>query len=251
MKPHTLVTLHGFLGNQTALTKVTHALRTEFASIVHCTLPGHDGQRFERDWRWDDALTEIAGSLKIHTSIVLFGYSMGARLALGLLLEKRLPVHCAVLVGAHPGISSPREREERTQWESMMAAKVLSEGVAKFAEHWEAMPLWETQRALSSDVRAEIALRRRGHVPEGIAWAMRALGTGSMPNYQEKISALSTPMLWLAGEKDLKFRALALQATALNTHCVMQTVDGAGHDCTVEAPLLVAQHMDRWLKAQS
>ncbi len=242
-----LVTLHGFLGSASSFNAVVNELEHPFEERVAVTISGHDGETFGDEWRWSDVLDVLAQAIKYYSRVVLMGYSMGARLALGLALERLTNVDALVLVGAHPGIATEEERVDRRWWEQAMTDSVLELGVDGFAKHWESLPLWDTQRRLPEKTRSELAERRRSHQARGIAWAMQALGTGAMPNYRSAIAESTIPMLWITGELDEKFRHLAVEQCARNDHCKHVEIAGVGHDCTLEAPVALAGVVDQWL----
>ena len=173
---------------------------------------------------------------------------MGARLALGLALERLTNVEALVLVGAHPGIATAEERVDRRWWEQSMADRAHELGVDGFASLWESLPMWDTQKFLPEKIAAELAERRRSHQTNAVAWAMSALGTGAMPDYRGAIAESRIPMLWITGELDEKFRQLAAVQCAKNSHCTHVVIAGVGHDCTLEAPATVASVVDRWLR---
>jgi 2-succinyl-6-hydroxy-2,4-cyclohexadiene-1-carboxylate synthase len=170
----------------------------------------------------------------------LVGYSMGARLALGLLAGAPGLFSRATLIGVHPGLAEPGERAERIAADERWARLLETEGIAAFVAAWEAQPLFATQAQLPAEVRERHRRRRLAHDPRGLAAAFRALGLGAMPDLWPALPALAMPVTFVAGEIDRKFRAIATRAVARASRADIRLVPGAGHDVVLEAPRAVA-----------
>ena len=96
--------------------------------------------------------------------------------------------------------------------------------MSAFLSEWESLPLLASQASLPETAREAQRRVRSSHDASGLAHALRALGTGRMPNYFPKLGELKLPVLLVVGEKDPKFTAIAEQAdivvlTNLGDHC--------------------------------
>ena len=79
----------------------------------------------------------------------------------------------------------------------------------------------------------------RRNDPVGLAAALRGIGTGAMSPLWDRLGELAMPVTVLAGERDVKFRALADRiGSAVRGEVVV--VPGAGHGLPREAPAAVA-----------
>ena len=109
-----LVCLHGFGGSGSDFEQLGQALVTK--RVIAPNLPGHGGLRFD-EW----STTRHIAALKEHIQfpVDLLGYSMGARVALHWILERKLPVRSLTLIGATPGLRTEAERIERLNFESV------------------------------------------------------------------------------------------------------------------------------------
>ena len=130
-----LVLLHGFLGAPAAWDLVVRFVEPAFP--VHAiALPGHgprpwvpgmgeipEGERSLRgraaSSSWDEAIDAFAERLPARAHVV--GYSMGARIALGLAARHPARVASLVLVGVDPGLLDDTERRARRAWEEDLA----------------------------------------------------------------------------------------------------------------------------------
>lgn len=160
------------------------------------------------------------------------GYSMGGRLALHLAIEAPEHVRCLVLVGATAGIDDAAERAARRAADEALARNLERDGLDVFLERWLANPLFAT---LPSD-RAGLDDRRSNTV-DGLAASLRLMGTGTQEPLWDRLARLAMPALFVAGERDEKFTALAHRlAAAWGGPARIGIVAGAGHACHLEQP---------------
>ncbi|MBI5515648.1 MAG: alpha/beta fold hydrolase [Deltaproteobacteria bacterium] len=227
----TLVALHGFLGSPEAWAP----LATMMNATMHIPyLPGH-GPRpwFPEAGGFDAAVDALVEALP-PGRVRLVGYSLGARLALGLLARHPSRVEGAALVGVDPGMPEGPQKAARRALDEDRARALEAGGVEAFVRAWEALPLWTSQRALPEAARSRRRAERLGHTAEGLAWSLRALGLGVMPNLRGALRAPGVPVTLVTGALDEKFTALAKEyASPAVRHT---TVHGAGHDVGLEAP---------------
>src|SRR2546426_11494466 len=102
----TLFLLHGFAGAPESWDAVVARLRD--ATVVGPALTGH-GAPLAADW---DAEVARLGAL-LPDGAHVCGYSLGGRLALGLLAAYPHKIARATLIGAHSGIVDDAERAAR------------------------------------------------------------------------------------------------------------------------------------------
>ncbi len=239
-----LLLLHGFMG----LGRDWDAVRDELASditTITFDLPGH-GNSVDKTAGIDSVR---AAAELVHRSLrtvyagpyVLAGYSMGGRIALNVPLDEDDAPCGLVAIGASPGIENENERMRRRDWDSNQAESI-EDDFARFLEGWYELPLFEPLRRC--DAFEAMFSRRAAMDPAGLVWAMRTLGTGSMPPVWEKLEhesgALSVPTLFIAGEQDKKYAEM-LEHTAGRCPAVRtQTIARSGHAVHLEQPKLLA-----------
>jgi 2-succinyl-6-hydroxy-2,4-cyclohexadiene-1-carboxylate synthase len=171
---------------------------------------------------------------------VLIGYSMGGRLALHALLEAGQPWDAAVIVSAHPGIVDESERATRRAADAEWGAKAIQSDWAEFLAEWNSQPVLGDPMPGMAD---RILLRSRS--PEigrsFIDWSL-----GAQEPLWDKLSSLTTPVLWICGEHDEKFKALGEQAVALIPGAKLAMIR-SGHRVLWEAPEAFAEAVHSWL----
>jgi 2-succinyl-6-hydroxy-2,4-cyclohexadiene-1-carboxylate synthase len=171
------------------------------------------------------------------------GYSLGGRVALHLALAQPEQVTALVLIGAHPGIEDPAEREARATADDELAAHLLEIGLPTFLDEWLAQPLFATLPA-ETDQREE----RLTNDPEALATTLRNLSTGRQTPLWDRLPALQMPVLFLAGEQDEKYASIGRQAVAtIGENARLETIPGAGHAAHLEHPDHVAQRVRAFL----
>lgn len=238
----TVVGLHGFTGAPAAWKAVAGALPAELemrcpALLGHADGPA-DGAGFAAEVeRLGDWLETVASGP--HRPF-LAGYSLGARLALALAIERPRAICGLLLIGVHPGVEDPAERAARHQADERLAARLEREGLESFLDYWQGLPLFASQASAGADVLAAQDRWRRSHCPVGLARALRQLGLAAMPNYGGRLGELDVPVRLMVGEHDAKFRQLATEMKNRLLHGTLEVVSGAGHNLILEQPSRVA-----------
>ena len=169
------------------------------------------------------------------------GYSLGGRLALGLLVRHPDLFQGAALIGTNPGIDGETERAERRAADEDWARCVEEQGLAEFDRKWSLLPLFESQGRLSAETVAEQRRIRLGHDRRALAAAMRALSLGVMPDYRSSLPWICCPVELIAGGLDTKFVALARQMAGRLPRATLRVVDDVGHNVPLEAPVELAR----------
>ena len=226
-----MVLVHGFTQTLAAWGVVGEQLARR-GQVVRVDLPGHGGSGGVRVGFGEAAgLVGAAGGAGAYV-----GYSLGGRLCLRLALDRPDLVRALVLVGASPGIADPVARAERRAADEALAEQVERDGVAAFLDRWLARPLFA-----SLDEQAAGRAERLANSPEGLAYALRRLGTGVQEPLWDRLAGLRPPVLLVAGERDAKFSAIARQmAAAIGPSARVAIVPGAGHAVQLERPAELA-----------
>jgi len=229
--PH--VYLHGFLGSPELWQSVAARLGEPYAAEY---LPGHGPLPWTLPGGDFDAVVDAMAAALPFERCHLTGYSMGARLALALAIRHPKRVASLFLVGIDPGIRGAAERAARQAWEDQLAAKLETLSLSSFVDEWESLPVFDSQRGLSPELLARQRAARLRHVPAALAWALRTLGTGRMPDLWPQLASLTVPTRVYTGELDNKFTALGMEMARVAPHIQHVTVPGAGHNLALEAP---------------
>jgi 2-succinyl-6-hydroxy-2,4-cyclohexadiene-1-carboxylate synthase len=175
--------------------------------------------------------------------LCICGYSLGGRLALGLLVRHPYLFDRGVLVSAHPGLTSDVAREQRARSDAEWCALLEGQGIEAFVDLWQRLPLFASQEALPAAARARQREERLSHDARGLSLSLRATGLARMPAYLDALGSVRVPITLIAGEHDLKFRDLAgLMHQRLPSSRVV-VVENAGHNVVLEAPAALAKEL--------
>ena len=216
--------LHGFAGDPSAWNEVLDAWALREAPIA-VTLPGHGlGPVLPT---WEDNLNAVARA--IAGCDVVVGYSLGARVALGLVASGR--IGHGVLIGVNPGINDS-ERAQRREFDASWTRLLRSQGVAAFDQAWTRQPLFATQQRVDAIKLQQRRLRRLQHDAEQLARSLEVMGLANMPDYWSAVPAHRDRIALIAGADDPKYVAISAGLPAAS----FETIANCGHDPTLEQP---------------
>jgi 2-succinyl-6-hydroxy-2,4-cyclohexadiene-1-carboxylate synthase len=166
----------------------------------------------------------------------LVGYSMGGRVALGLVVRHPGLFRGATLIGASPGLADPAEREARRRRDEEWARLLETEGLDTFVAAWGALPLFESQGRADAGALERQDRIRRAHNPLGLARSLRVVGLGAMPDYRRALEAIDLPVRVVAGADDMKFRALGQEMVEALRYGELHLIPETGHNVVLERP---------------
>ena len=242
-----LILLHGFAQSAASWGEVAPALAAD-RPVYAFDLVGHGESERPASPRayaleaQGDALLVFARHVAATEGAqpAVLGYSMGGRVTLAALRRDQRAFSAIVLEAAGFGPATPAERAAAARRDATSAAGLRANGVEAFMDAWEQLPLFASQHDLAPDVRARLRAGRLANDAEALARTFEHAGQHVMPDRSIALEALSslsasgTPLLYLAGERDAKYRALATQAAEAGA--VARIVPGAGHNTHLEAP---------------
>lgn len=239
--------LHGFMGSRDAWELVRPALEPHVTALA-VDLPGHGESEVPdlSDRAGYEATLEALASLIQHElggQADVIGYSQGARIALALAARSPSRVRRLVLESGSPGLHARKERSLRREEDARRAEEIERQGVPAFVDHWEALPLFSGIAKAPDDVRQRLRARREGQRAEGLAWALRSLGTGTQPDFWPALPHLRAPTLLLTGEDDLKYTRLARRMAAEIPVVWRYSIPGCTHTPHLEAPEVWAREV--------
>lgn len=220
--------IHGFAGDPSVWDEVIDAWQLEEAPRA-IALPGHGGGPVRETW--DDNLAAVAEAIAGCDCVV--GYSLGARVALGLVI-RGMAAH-GVLIGVNPGIADDL-RPDRAQVDAAWARLLRTEGVAAFDDAWTKQALFASQARVDPDRRLLRRERRLRHDPEQLARSLEVMGLAAMPDYWGAVAPHRDRIALLAGADDAKYVAIAEGLPCAS----FETIADSGHDPTLEQPAALA-----------
>lgn len=226
-----LALLHGFSGGPASWAEVCAGL----PGGVCPALPGHAPGLLPDPSGFEASLGSVVDQLP-PDRCQLVGYSLGARVALGIALRAPERVSALVLIGGNPGLQTAADRAARARWDEGWACRFESEPLAVVLQAWAALPIFASQRALPPARLAGQAAIRRQHAGPALGAAMRQLGLAAMPNYWPRLTELKMPTTLVVGAQDQKYRQLAGEMCGVAPSLRLRLVPGAGHNPILEAP---------------
>ena len=244
-----VVLLHGFSGSsQMWGDSLLDALATRHR-VLAVDLLGHgesdapdDGNRYGLAEVVRD-ICDLLDALDLEAPVWI-GYSMGGRIALGGAVQAPERVGRLVLESASPGVADAGERRARREQDAALGRRMVEEGVERFVDEWEALPLFATRRNLDPAVRDELRAHRLLNRPAALAACLAGLGTGSQPPLWEALPGVDVETLLLTGGEDAKFGTIAGRMAAALPRATYVTVPDVGHTVHRENPAA-------WLEAVS
>lgn len=237
-----IVFLHGFTGVPGNFNAISRGL-SEPKLVLAPALLGHlDGPQYGESFASEVARLAQLIAQRATSPAVLVGYSLGARLALGIATHSPALVRALILISVNPGLRTASERAARVASDEELARFVEQHGTQAFvAQRWETQPLFRSQRSLPDAVLNEQRQQRHQHEAAGLAHCLRVLGLGMMPNYWDELAhvANQVPTTLLTGTSDEKFHALAAEICECSPKIAWLSAPDVGHNLLLEAPELV------------
>ena len=230
-----VVLLHGFSGTRRAWDGVITALDHERYRPLALDLPGHGvAADTERPITFAGCVARVLANSP--ECFALCGYSMGGRVALHVALAAPERVKRLVLVSCTAGIEDLQERAERRAADCRLAEELEDRPFEAFIESWRTQPLFACE---PPEVGVLAREDQRRNSPDGLAAALRGIGTGEMQPLWRRLARLRMAVAVVAGERDEKFVALARRMVELLPDGELVLVPG-GHGLPLESPASLA-----------
>jgi|SRR5579871_803683 len=216
-----IIALHGFLGRP-----------TDFRALGLANLVAPD-----------IFLTPISGlhhwarrfNSHMNDKPILLGYSMGGRLLLHCLIDNPTLYKAAIIIAAHPGLESVREREDRLAQDYVWAQRFRTDG-------WqELMAAWNDRGTLKSS--EPVIRNERQFTRTALVQALRCFSLGKQEYLIPKINALPIPILWLEENTVNHGQKLVLK----HQRSLVVKFSQGGHRFMFTQPNLVATTIGKFL----
>lgn len=239
-----LVFLHGFLGHPRDFETLITALRRQILfrsfSADYTTdpllNPTHGlpewGGNF---WRWVDRE-------KIRGSVVLIGYSQGARLALHALADSPERVSRVIAISGNPGLADESARTARLERDVKWAQRFIEEDWSSVLRAWNEQPVFHG--GAREPERTESAESRR------LAnQALRSWSVARQTDFRELLRCQAAKIRWVFGEKDVAYAGLARDLKKEIPELKLLEIPGAGHRVIWDGAEILAQRLGADFKA--
>ena len=207
-----ITALHGMLGSPEDWNPICERL-----SIFHSwEIP----DLFSDDWDVD--LKQFGARLNQQSSgDILLGYSMGGRLALHALVDDPSRWKAVIIVSANPGLEEA-ERPDRLAADLNWADKLRNEDWQSFLETWNAQAVFGGS---AKTPNRDHLKDKKGHIANAFdKWSL-----GRQEDLTTSLATVETPILWITGELDQKFCAIAEQTAAQINNGSWLSIPNAAH----------------------
>ncbi|WP_397539730.1 2-succinyl-6-hydroxy-2,4-cyclohexadiene-1-carboxylate synthase [Rummeliibacillus pycnus] len=248
----TLVFLHGFTGSTKTWDPVIQSFQGAYR-IITVDLIGHgitdapySAQRYSMEEQVE-LLREFFEARRI-PSFTLIGYSMGGRVAIAFAMKYANMVEQLILESSSPGLLTTEERADRRKSDYLLADHIEKDGIEAFINHWENIPLFDSQKGLPDTTKQAIRKERLDQREIGLANSLRGMGTGQQPSYWEELQSFTKPVLIITGQLDEKFEQKAYAMKKRFQCCENVIVPNVGHAIHVENPQTFATIIEEHLE---
>ncbi len=248
-----VVVLHGFTGDGDSMRELGEALALT-RRVLLVDVIGHgesDAPDHLEPYHMSsvvDQVLSIIGPVPVGTAHLL-GYSMGGRIVLSMLARAPWFFGSGVVISGSPGIEDPSARAERQRVDAARADELTRHGLDAFLSDWVALPLFDHWRACvgPDGLARSIAMRQRG-TAVGYANSLLGTGTGAMPPVWDRLGAIRSPLLFVAGELDVPYVETANEMAERSYRGEVAVVEDAGHVTHIENPGAVARVVVEFLE---
>lgn len=248
-----LLALHGFTGSGATWDALAAAMPAR--RVIAPDLPGHGetdvggSPARHRIARTIDDLDNLLDDLEIERTALL-GYSMGGRIALRFALRHPERITALIVESSSVGLRDD-ERPARIAADGALATRLETDGLEAFVDHWQSMPLWESQRTtLSAGARRRLRTQRMAQRVERLAASLRGAGAGCDPAITEQLAGLRLPSLLISGALDRKYCEEAAMLHRGIAGSRWAAIPNAGHAVHIEQPHAFRDTVAAFLDAQ-
>ncbi|MEM9193458.1 MAG: alpha/beta fold hydrolase, partial [Myxococcota bacterium] len=159
-----LVLIHGFTGGPSSFDELFSHLDVPTSSL-RPTLLGHHRDRDPKreSQSFVEEVDRLGEELRAGAPHTLVGYSLGGRVAAGLVARFPHLWSSAILVGAHPGLEEA-ELDAREALDRAIAER-LGHDIDAFVDYWASLPIFAGQKERNPTGYAAQDTLRRSHRP--------------------------------------------------------------------------------------
>lgn len=231
-----LVLLHGFMGSGESFTSLIELLKN-YCTPVTIDLLGHGNtEGAELHYRFSTK-EQVADLIKLigeqfSPPVFLYGYSMGARLALQLCLTRPDLIQGLILESGTFGIEDETERQARQALDASRADQIMG-NYSGFLEEWRSLPVFGNKEDHIND---EVENIQRNQNPVWMSNSLLGFGTGTMPVIRDRLQELVNPVQLIVGELDSKFIHINQTMKKEIPDSELSIVQGSGHRVYQDKP---------------
>jgi 2-succinyl-6-hydroxy-2,4-cyclohexadiene-1-carboxylate synthase len=165
-----------------------------------------------------------------NTGNILIGYSLGGRLALHSILENQ-NWDAAIIISANPGLTDDQQKDERKIVDSNWSKRILCDSWKTLMSDWNAQTTFQNFNPHTSILRNEKDYDRKS-----LAQMIIKYSISRQENLRPKLTKTKIPILWIAGERDLKYKAIAEEMKKINPQILDCIIKNASHRAPWDNP---------------
>jgi len=242
-----VVALHGFMGSPDTFRGLVDGMsRPVLARELPVPDPFVDDALSDAHDRVARCLLdslETEGVSRFH----LLGYSLGGRIAMHMARQAPERVDHVILESAHPGLDDPREREARRNHDAEWAKRIRT-GWPDVLDAWYDQGVFAS---LPSELRTRLRSEKMARDPEFMARTLESLSLGRQRPLWEDLARSASPILFVSGEMDDRYRGIGERLAAQSGPIRHQTLPGAGHVVHREQPEAYLAALESFLSLES
>ena len=244
-----IIFLHGFTGSSNSWSNFLNKIN--FSSVA-IDLPGHGNNKIKNlteKYNLNDWEQEFKSTLKIKklNEVHLCGYSMGGRLALSFAIKYPNLVKSLIIISSTAGIKNINDRKNRIIKDNKLSKEILK-NYKKFINKWENLDFFSKQKSRNYSEYLHQHEIRKNQNPNQLAFILKHLSTGEMPNYWNIISSLKIPTLMICGEEDKKYMEINKKMNFLIKNSKLKVIANSGHAPHIEQPKRLAQIINKFYR---
>jgi 2-succinyl-6-hydroxy-2,4-cyclohexadiene-1-carboxylate synthase len=236
-----VICLHGFLGKPADWDLVKSyfmisplAHQFEWWAVDYMNTPGLDPSNDFANWACNFNLK--VRQKFVEGPCVLVGYSLGGRLALHALQAAPELYAKAVFVSTNPGLQRDQDKEDRAQNDLQWSQKFLEMPWPALMKEWGAQGVFKD--SLAEPQRLEASYSRPLLAQSLLQWSL-----AQQADFRNLIAQQSEKILWVAGEKDIKFASISMGLKRRSPALESQIFAKSSHRVLFDQPHELAQAM--------
>lgn len=242
----TLVFLHGFLGSGEIFRPLVDSLKS-FCNPVFIDLLGHgktEGAELHYRFSTKEQVADLTKIIQeqLSSPVFLYGYSMGARLALHLSLQRPDLIQGLILESGTFGIEVEAERQARQALDASRADQIIG-NYQEFLDQWRSLDLFK-----SDEFDSDLDNIQQSQNNYWMANSLLGFGTGTMPCVKSELHKIVAPTLLLVGERDSKFIRINQAMKKEIEHSELVILPESGHRVHSTAKFEITEHLKLFIE---
>lgn len=223
--PLHLFCLHGFLGEPQEWNFLSETVQEK--KFLHCIdLYGKEyAKPIEGLWPWAASFNRSVSAACISEDKILVGYSLGGRLALHSLLHQPSLWKAAIIISSSVGNLSDEEKITRKVSDALWAERFSCMDWEEVVSLWNSQPLFCQSPPL---VRPQTTSRNN------LTTSLTHWSQTTQQDLTDQLKALTIPILWIVGENDVKYVAIARSLQFSHPLSSLSIIAKAGHRLHLE-----------------